>query len=138
MKKLLTLTAVGAILATPAMAVQKCVALSSDLTCTNYSSYGRTPDWFSVFDNGLTILGVAFCSYKQGTTYQVVNEIYSSADKEDIHCWCKMISPAISKWVYTTAGLDEDNCNRFCIEYCGRYAGHVSGFKTAMFNSLSD
>ena len=65
MKKLFTLTALGAILTAPAMAVQKCVALdASTTTCTSTPTTCKA-DWSATCTTNGTrvpIKGIAMCS----------------------------------------------------------------------------
>ena len=146
MKKLLTLTALGAILTTPTIAVQKCVALdASNTTCTsNYEEYDSNPDWGATCTtNGVSvsIKGAVTCSKTAGSA---VGEVYSGylptggSNKDKLHCWCKIISPAISSWVYLT---DYDSTN-LCIGDCARYCAYKiqseAALRQGLFSSLSN
>lgn len=136
MKKLLTLTAVGAILSTPASAVQKCVALDkNDTQCTSsYSSYRGKANWEATCTtNGVSvpIKGIAACSQEAGPVPGAVNfddsqvaiellpTVASNGMYNNNNCWCRIISPAISRWVYTgETYADVADCTYNCAKEC--------------------
>ena len=136
MKKLLTLTAVGAILSAPAIAVQKCVALGGDISCTSsYSSYLGKANWEATCtSNGVSvpIKGIAACSQEAGldvgytkfddesnTDVELLPTVYSNSNYNNKECWCKIISPAISRWVYTgRTYADVADCLYNCAKDC--------------------
>ena len=142
MKKLLTLTAVGAILTAPASAVQKCVAF--DTTTPEFivqESYGSY-DWTGDLEN-MTIYGVAACGFDSVSDdgSSISTSVQASAiDIEDnTYCWCRMISPAISKWVYNdTEGYFDSaiECSLSCAYACTVAAGDYMHFRERLFNNL--
>ena len=141
MKKLLTLTAVGAILAAPAMAVQKCVAF--DTTTPEFISQGTygSYDWYGYLEN-MTIYGLAACG--SASSYDGVpisTSVQASAiDTEyNKYCWCRMIIPAISKWVHNDAEGYFDSameCSLNCAYACTVAAGDYMQFRERLFNNL--
>ncbi|MBR2393149.1 MAG: hypothetical protein IKB05_01520 [Alphaproteobacteria bacterium] len=108
MKKLLTLTAVGAIMATSANAATQCVykPSTSSQNCT-VQTLGEA-EWEITCD-GQTYRGFAMFSYLTdgADTYDVLPEHYFSwgstsglANKgTPLTCYCKMTYPVESKWV---------------------------------------
>ncbi len=145
MKKLLTLTAVGAILATPAMAVQKCVAFdTSTTTCTSTATKGN-PDWSATCttnDTSVPIKGIAMCSNQgasvTGDTSDAITTVSSSTDTTNTRCWCKMVEPAVSPWVYAFNYQEAANCAFMCSYSCARNANSSSSFRSALFGSLAN
>ena len=145
MKKLLTLTAVGAILAAPAMAVQKCVALdSSTTTCTSTMTYGKA-DWSATCTtNGTSvpIKGIAMCSNQaadaQYGTSDAITTVSSTTDTTNVNCWCKMVEPAVSSWVYISTHASAGDCARNCSFVCPYRAKDYSKFRAALFGSLAN
>ena len=109
MKKLLTLTAVGALLAAPAMAVQKCVNLDAgDYGDREEDLYDR-PDWFVSYVDygGPVVRGIGICSsdYNEpGTFSSRLDKLTFDGDnlENNKYCWCKMLSPAVSSWVFSS------------------------------------
>ena len=100
MKKLLTLTAVGVILTSPTLAVQKCVAL--DFTNAGEGDYDGN-QWYVTYPNAF-ILGEAIYS-KSNVDSQV--EFFAKAEFVDLsntpseneYCWCRMLKPFVSYWM---------------------------------------
>ncbi|MBR2393285.1 MAG: hypothetical protein IKB05_02235 [Alphaproteobacteria bacterium] len=127
MKKLLFLTAVGAILATPAVAVQKCVALDASMSCSasNWEEFENVADWeLPCTTNGTSVIlkGVFACSKIPGDMPGETRDFLPTTSYEtigqDVNCWCKMISPAMSSWIYVDTSVDSDSCNMFCASLC--------------------
>ena len=145
MKKLLTLTAVGVILTAPAIAVQKCVALdSSTTTCTSTSAYGNA-DWSATCTtNGTSvpIKGIAMCSNQKTDarygTSDAITTVSTVADTSNVNCWCKMVEPAVSSWVFLVADSSAGSCVIRCSLYCASNAGGDAALRSALFGSLAN
>ena len=145
MKKLLTLTALGAILTAPAMAVQKCVALnSSTTTCTSTSVYGNA-DWSATCTtNGTSvpIKGIAMCANQDADvdygTSDAITMVSSTSDTTNLNCWCKIVEPAVSSWVDIGAFSSADICAYYCSYTCAGRARGNSAFRSALFGSLAN
>ncbi|MBP3316284.1 MAG: hypothetical protein J6L70_01640 [Alphaproteobacteria bacterium] len=147
MKKLLTLTAVGALLAAPASAVQKCVALdSSTTTCTNIEAEAPYRGWkLTCTTNGITvpIEGTSSCSKTAALTLNTIKDDlkikYSENDSSEVYCWCQMIRPLASSWVlaHRTFGMNV-NCTTGCAEKCAETFSGNADFRSAMISTLSD
>ncbi len=135
MKKLLTLTAVGAILTAPALAVQKCVALDASVNGEDFGGMyleGRM-DWYVNFSN-ITVRGVSVCSSLLSET----TDDMPMPDGSGYHCYCKMVSPAVSLWHYVSSFVDEWDCKEFCAGMCNTQVAADSSFRAKMYSSLSD
>ena len=121
----------------PVSAVTKCVKLSSSTTCSNYSGATGQSNW-SVTCGGVSVQGVAFCGSQsggsQGATSTTVT-ISSTVDNNK-YCWCKMVSPAVSSWVFAS-DLPGSSCYNGCPYHCA-YAINDASFRSGMFGSLSD
>ena len=139
----------GAILcvitATSAHAVTKCVALnSSSTTCTSsYSQYLYHTDWAATCTtNGVStpIRGIGICSStKGGSTGATATELDTSYGTEENHnCWCRMISPAVSRWVFNRSDLAAGDCATECAYYCAIAVRDLASVRSALFGSLSD
>ena len=149
MKKLLMLTTVGAMLAAPANAVQKCVALNTESTeCAplNPSLYLYTPWWeakCTTNDKNLLIKGIGACSRVQGNAYasaypnDTIPTVSDSSDTTNVNCWCKMISPAVSRWVFAKTHTSVGDCAASCAFYCVTQF-RFSEFLSALFGSLTN
>ena len=137
-----------AITTTGAHAVTKCVALNSSTTCTsNYNSYYNKTDWAATcITNGVStpISGIGICSNTEESTagsliYPTATEIdTSSIIYDNRYCWCKMTSPAVSRWVYNSSYSSADNCSESCTRNCAHSIHYTASFRSALFGSLSD
>ena len=149
MKKLLTLTAVGTLLAVPAIAVQKCVALDAEnTTCTSTPEYGKA-DWSATCTtNGtsVSVKGMAVCSNITGgaalATSDTITTIHSDSDTFGFgHCWCKIVSPVESTWVYSNFKtiLTDAQCLYQCSYRCANLlTSSTSTLLNVLINSISN
>ena len=148
MKKLLTLTAVGTILTMPAMAVKKCVALDASVTtCTATTSVQGKGDWSATCTTDgktVTIEGVGMCSAylagsgENGYSNGSITTLSSTSSVSNKRCWCKMIKPAVSYWVYVSEYTNASTCAYYCADECRIRARSNSEFRSVMFSNLSD
>ena len=128
----------------PATAVTKCVALGSNTTCTARSAnYRYQPDWsITCNTNGksISVQGVSMCSSTAGSSYYTTATQLdrSSMTRENEYCWCKMTSPAVSRWVYVYANRDGANCFYSCASECEQLAGGTAAYRSTLFRNLSD
>ena len=136
-----------AITTTGAHAVTKCVALNSSTTCTSsYSQYQGHTDWAATCTtNGVStpIRGIGICSSTKGVstsaTATTATELDTSyAPDENHNCWCRMISPAVSRWVFNRSDLPAGDCAQLCAYYCAIAVQDFASFRSALFGSLSD
>ena len=148
MKKHLILAgvlSVAIIQSQPVMAVTKCVALnSSSTTCTSsYLQYEYHTNWAATCTtNGVStpISGIGICSSTEGAApFATATELDTSVASDDNkHCWCKMTSPVVSRWVFLGSDTSAGNCARNCAYSCAGNAQHTVPFRSALFGSLSD
>lgn len=123
----------------PAMAVTKCVKLNSSTTCSSYSGLASQSNW-SATCGGVSIQGVAFCgSQNGGSTGATTGAVTTSSTIDNNkYCWCKMVSPAVSSWVFYGDRESASNCARLCARICASYAAANASFRSALFSNLSD
>lgn len=134
--------ATNALLANMAVAVTKCVALGSSTKCTASLEYNKA-DWSATCTTGSTstpIQGIAFCSNQEGSTQYVIKSTISTSSTatENRNCWCKMVSPVVSSWVFVVTFASGNDCARMCSDHCASGAQYYSGFRSALFSDLSD
>ena len=127
----------------PTFAVTKCVALNSNTTCTYKNPGEYAIDWTSTCTtNGAStpISGIAVCSANDGSILYPETELnISSAFEENLYCWCRMVSPAVSLWVYADASAaTADYCLTYCADSCATNMKDSAYFRRALFGSLSD
>ena len=129
----------------PAMAVTKCVALNSSSTkCTSDDTqYQGHTDWAATCTtNGVStpISGIGICSSTKGASqYTTATELdTSSTSDNNKYCWCKMTSPAVSRWVFRLSFTSAGFCARLCALNCAIGVRDFAAFRSALFGSLSD
>lgn len=139
MKKILTITALCGIFAVPAGAVQKCVALDVDVIPTEVLYTEGLADWSVVYPD-VTIRGIAVCSNISADEHSTSNTLeYSTYNAElNSECWCRMISPAVSLWVYTTSQDDGAYCAETCPRICANRTKNMTGFRASLFSNLNN
>ncbi|MBQ7127937.1 MAG: hypothetical protein IJO18_03060 [Alphaproteobacteria bacterium] len=128
-----------------AHAVQKCVALdASTTTCTSTPTAGNA-DWSATCTtNGTSvpIKGIAMCSNQAADaaygTSDAITTVSSSSDTTNVNCWCKMVEPAVSSWVFFSASTSAGHCAAYCSFFCADRARYFSAFRSALFSSLGN
>lgn len=146
MKKYLLIAGLCCITAIPsAMAVTKCVNLSTVATsCTAVDSQ-LGANWEMNCKTGsanVLIRGVGVCSDEGGSDGDTASDISISDKWQDgtaydypnKYCWCKMVSPAVSQWVYVSGGQGY-TCHKYCSAYC---ANKLPSLLRSLFSNLSD
>lgn len=134
MKKLLILTAVGAILAAPATAVQRCIKLTVGMSGDFDYEEGGT-GWTAIFPH-ITIKGQSACTDNNSTDVQ--DEV--GVNGSGYYCWCKMSSPVESRWagcgIYGTTEYCQRDCSHSCAENFSGNESYVYDLHEAMFNNI--
>ncbi len=120
----------------PAAAVTKCVKLTSSTTCSD-SSYEFNQSNWSATCGGVSIQGLALCGSQDGGSIGATTDTVTTGDNGNTHCWCKMVSPAVSRWVYDPRGAIGGSCYQSCAANCARHVLYEP-FRSALFGSLSD
>ncbi len=122
----------------PTYAVTKCVKLTPSTTCSSFSGAPGQSNW-SATCGGIEIQGVAFCGSQNGGSAGTKSEnVTTSATDDNKYCWCKMVSPAVSSWVFNNMSGDALNCRSLCAHDCAINARMNSAFRSALFSGLSD
>ena len=129
---------------TGAHAVTKCVALNSSSTTCTYENPGyNVADWTSTCTtNGVStpISGTGICSSTKGASeFATATELRTSSTVDDnLNCWCKMTSPAVSRWVFRYSYSSAGACAELCVNACAHYVWVNASLRSALFGSLSD
>ena len=123
----------------PAMAVTKCVKLNSSTTCSSTSGDNGQSNW-SATCGGVSIQGVAFCGSQDGGSIGATTTAVTTGTTDDSnkYCWCKMVSPAVSRWVFNGAIASAGGCASICASTCAAIARYDASFRSALFGNLSD
>ena len=89
---------------------------SADSFCTGGGRSGYI-DWYpTVSCAGYTVKGIGIVSPTTGSVGAVSDEIEYNVNGTG-YCWCKMLSPAVSKWVSIAALGTLSTCAGFCSTY---------------------
>ena len=120
-----------------AVAVTKCVKLSSSSTCSNYAGDGS--NW-SITCDGVPVSGVIFCGSQDGGSRGATSTAVaiSSTIEDNKYCWCKMTSPAVSQWVFANELTSASQCKTLCVLNCAYGTQSQASMRSAMFSNLSD
>lgn len=140
MKKLLTLTAVGATLAMPALAVQKCVALGetshtysngSTSTSLNSSEWGYT-----LSSAGLDVRGIGVCTNISGNLGSRKENLSYTSNDGGTYCWCRIIYPVASNYWASAGAITSTSspCYMQCSMTCAYKFKDDSTFRAAILN----
>lgn len=126
-----------------AVALSTCVKLSpTSGTCSEVSVTAKYID-ATVNCNGTQVTLVSQCSSSTGTAdVSTANDIVinSSTPANNKYCWCRIVSPVTSKWVYRYAYSSNSGCAYSCSRGCANaflYAmDNDVQFRTSMYNNL--
>ena len=123
----------------PVYAVTKCVKLTSSTTCTSSSGAFGQSNW-SATCGGVSVSGVAFCGSQKGSSAGVKSKTVTTSltSDDNRYCWCKMVSPAVSSWVFADSEASAGNCAADCAYNCATRAQYNSAFRAALFSGLSN
>ena len=126
----------------PAYAVTKCVKLTPSTTCSYVNSGFYVVDWTANCTSSGTsvaISGISQCSSTSGSsTGQKATSLEISGGTDDTYCWCKMVSPAVSSWVFFSDYGSASDCAYYCAYFCADRAAYSAAFRSGLFSELSD
>ncbi len=124
--------------AVSANAATRCVQLNANTAGASAVNTEWQSDWTVTEANGVKLLGVGVCaSTGTNTTVQgtVTTSLSYSGGRHS--CWCRMVSPAVSKWAFYLYYVDVEQCAQRCNFRCGEYAQQNAVFRAALFNSIN-
>ncbi|MBQ0013214.1 MAG: hypothetical protein KBS86_01415, partial [Proteobacteria bacterium] len=103
---------------------------------SNTTTYGLTAggQWGVTFSYG-KVTGIASCNSTKGT-HGVATTTNFSNTSNGKDCWCKMTSPAASRWVFNIVTTTEYDCYYACAWDCGHAVLYGSGFWSGVFGSV--
>lgn len=146
MKKILIPVAMFSFVGAAYGAVKCVVSLDPSQKCDSYdTSLGDSPT-FAASCAGVTVKGVSYCSE---TTVDNVGTSGEAADKiskaPGANCWCKMVSPFVSKWIYLEQAMSSGQCMNTCSIDCGAHLAaeprarpNSTLYRTALFGIVAD
>lgn len=121
-----------------------CVKLSQSTECTDSFSETLRIDW-SATCGEISINAIAVCSSTPGDSIGQIatNGLETNSGGNDTvdantYCWCRMISPAVSKWVLARPAESAATCTSMCSRYCAGYMESYPDFRAGMFSTLME
>ena len=157
MKNIMIISVIGIMLTGGGNAVQKCVAIdtSEPINCTTsasaiYETYWEGSCIFGTRSTytGLFVTGESMCSSSRNltssgaldlyTTHPSYSDLTYSADalNDSRQCWCRMLTPAISKWIYINQHSGALDCHKNCSTLCSDKMDGTYDFQMAIFSNL--
>ena len=118
------------------MSPQTAIILDPSVAGTNHTGNTTESTWSVTFPN-YTISGIASCNNIDGTWATAYsgnqNNITMGYQENQPNCWCRMLNPVRSLWIFATSG---SGCSYSCAELCGRYSEDAhQAFRTAMYRT---
>ena len=107
---------------------------------TGYTQDEATKTWTTTFSYG-TVSGIATCNSTSGTyarAYPEYNFDKNHASSEGVNCWCRMLNPVRSAWVYIFEGSSASDCASSCAYNCGYNVQNTSNFRGGVFGSAGN
>ena len=136
----LILTGVGT---SGAIALSQCLKLSpTSGTCTSTNVTYKNVDAI-VNCSGVSVSITTACAMTSGTADVTALDditISSAAPANNIHCWCKVVSPVTTKWVYRYAYGSNTTCAYTCVRGCANAFLYAESqdvtFRTTAYSNL--
>ncbi len=138
--------------ALPAIAATRCVPstfVECDVSVDTMDAFGlhsSNSNWYSVcikgnetsLDQATVIKGVFLCAADSGNHGDAAIAPDAGDYSHDNQCWCKMIQPAISKWIYYGRVTGDTPCDSFCASRCSDGFTWDNAFRNAFFSNLEN
>ena len=80
--------------------------------------------WAVAMTDGNNVRGKSLCTAQPGTGFAEVNTAVADTADTGTYCYCKMMGPATTYWVYIDEYADATACENGCVTMC---ADLVSG-----------
>lgn len=116
--------------------IRQCMNMSTDVAACGITS-GLNVDW-QLNCSGFSYRGVGMCSTKEGTTR---GELYNgdlprSNETYTVYCWCKMLNPGVSSWVFCDSFTLYAACVQSCATRCEQMLKSWADQETILRNML--
>ncbi len=81
---------------------------------------------------------VAQCASSSGAADEDVVDDLQIDDTfaNNMNCWCKMILPLTTKWVFSMEFASVVNCNKYCAACCSENFADDAEFRDAMLRNI--
>ena len=128
MKKLFVFSILTMFITCAVNAATKCIAMGTSSSCQPMSADVSQSDWGPTCNN-ITIHGISACGTWEianvasvGNVYETVT--YASTPNGNTGCFCKIVQPVVSRWVFAELFKDEsdgnapERCEKWCAATC--------------------
>ena len=116
------------------------IILDPDIEGDNYTQSaltGGTGTWSTTFSYG-TVSGIATCNTTSGSFGVAYPQYDFDQGVTGQYCWCKMLRPARSAWVYNNDRGSASDCGTYCAYDCGYNVRYSVGFRRGVFGSAGN
>ncbi len=131
---------VFAITAIPALGATRCIKLNGNTTCDAPTS--TKSEWGMTCAPAIKVQGVMFCSNQSapsaGTPAETLTVSPAAYASQNQYCYCKMVAPAVSRWIYVATFSTYDDCYTNCAAKCADRAVDYISVRNTMFSVLSN
>ena len=135
----------GIIITTGAFAADLCIKNDAMVVALNpfyagtangYDSVSKT--WSTRFSYGI-ISGIGTCATDCTTQGCVATNQNMNVYSTGAYCYCKMLRPALSPWVYSggNSGLSSLSCASGCAKDCASFAASAVSLRRGLFRSIN-
>ena len=111
------------------------IILDPSINGTNYT-YGNG-EWSVTFDYG-TVSGISTCNSTSGSYGTAYPQYDFGTDTTGVYCWCRMLRPARSAWVYAYESSSAAECASDCAANCGDSVRYRAAFRGGVFGSAGN
>ena len=94
------------------------IVLDPDIAGTGYTN--TSGEWTATFPYG-TVSGISTCNSTSGSYGVARPNANFEQGTTGVYCWCRMLRPARSAWVYRYARSSASDCASRCAGVCGYY-----------------
>lgn len=128
-------------------AITRCLPLSANTPCTGGMNSTDKVEW-STTCNNTPVHGIGLCSNTSAATVGATGQPTLTYSNNVMYCWCKMIYPAVSSWVFALSlkyleGYNPgpaDQCTQECSNKCNDLMNAKTtdgtNFRKAIFQGL--
>ena len=112
------------------------VVLDPQINGTALSNNATGKTWSTKFPYGI-ISGIGGCYNNVGSTQGGVasDQTNISAYSTGAYCYCKMLRPIESAWVYSGSSNNDSICAAYCASYCASSAASAVALRRGLFGS---
>lgn len=110
------------------------VVMDPEIGGSALSSSSALKTWSTTFPYGV-ISGIASCYSNVGTGV-ATNQTMLNQNTTGTFCYCKILRPVVSKWVYAINVGNGNTCASDCASVCASRAGSVAALRRGLFGSI--